>query len=94
MNQARLQRMLLGRIHKDPETECWNWRGQVSNSGYGRTMIADGEGGTRMVSAQTASYLAFLGPLPDNQLVGQSCGNRLCVNPTHLRLFRPDGEPG
>lgn len=89
MNQARLQRQLLGRVRKTGDDDCWQWTGQISNSGYGRTMISDGEGGTRTVSAQTASYLAFFGPVPDGQLVGQSCGNRLCVNPDHLRLFTP-----
>jgi hypothetical protein len=89
MIQARLQRQLLGRVRKDPEGSCWNWTGQVSNSGYGRTMIPDGDGGTRMVSAQTASYLAFIGEVPDGKLVGQTCGNRLCVNPEHLQLFEP-----
>lgn len=89
MNQARLQRQLLGRIREDAESGCWHWTGQVSNSGYGRTMIKDDEGGTRTLSAQTASYLAFLGPLPDGKLVKQSCGDRLCVNPDHLVLFEP-----
>lgn len=87
MNQARLQRQLLGRVRQNGD--CWLWSGQVSNSGYGRTMIVENDGGTRMVSAQTASYLAFIGPIPPGQLVIQSCGDRLCINPDHLRLLTP-----
>lgn len=87
MNQARLQRQLLGRIREDTETGCWNWTGQVSSSGYGRTMIADDDGSTRSESAHVASYLAFTGPLPRGMLVRQHCGNRLCINPDHLELF-------
>jgi hypothetical protein len=94
MNQARLQRQLLGRIRRDDQTGCWNWSGQVSSSGYGRTMIADEDGNTRMASAHAASYEAFIGPPPKDKLVKQRCGNRLCINPDHLMLFEPGSAKG
>ena len=72
--------------HQD-DTDCWIWNGQISNSGYGRTMEMQKDRSTKLVSAQTASYHAFIGEVPDGHLVKQSCGNRLCINPNHLELL-------
>jgi len=80
---------LLKYIKKDPETGCWIWTGQVSNSGYGRIVLRDNLGMNRMHSAHQACYTAFVGPLDDGMLVRQTCRNRLCVNPDHLETFRP-----
>ena len=81
MNRERLLRSAL----QDPDSGCWLWRGQISNSGYGRIMMSGPEG-RRMESAHRASYLTFVGPIPEGGLVHQTCGNRLCVNPEHLQL--------
>ena len=83
---TRNQKNLLAMTQLDEVSDCWIWRGQISNSGYGRTMIRDDKG-TKMVSAQKASYLQFLNEVPDGYLVKQSCGNRLCINPKHLELM-------
>jgi hypothetical protein len=77
---------LLGSATIDPASGCWLWRGQISNSGYGRTMFSAAEG-RGMESAHRASYLTFVGPIPDGTLVRQSCGNRLCINPEHLEVL-------
>jgi hypothetical protein len=50
-------------------------------------MEARQDKGTQMVSAQTASYHAFIGEVPEGHLVKQTCGNRLCINPEHLGLL-------
>ena len=81
INRDRLLRTAL----QDPDSGCWLWRGQISNSGYGRIMMSEPEG-RRMESAHRASYLTFVGPIPEGSLVHQTCGNRLCVNPEHLQL--------
>lgn len=70
------------------DSGCWVWQGQISNSGYGRTMIRDEDNKVKMVSAQSASYQQFISEVPDGYLVKQSCGNRLCINPQHLSLFK------
>ena len=70
------------------DSGCWIWQGQVSNSGYGRTMIRGADNTVKMVSAQTASYRQFVAEVPDGYLVKQSCGNRLCINPQHLELMK------
>lgn len=70
------------------DSGCWIWQGQVSNSGYGRTMVRDTDSTVKMVSAQAASYQQFIAEVPDGYLVKQSCGNRLCINPQHLELLK------
>lgn len=87
MYRAKLQRQLQTLSQPSSETGCWEWQGQISNSGRGRTMIQDESGTTRAVSAEDASYIAFFGTIPDKALVRQTCGNRLCINPGHLELM-------
>ena len=70
------------------DSGCWIWQGQISNSGYGRTMVRDTDNTVKMISAQSASYQQFIAEVPDGYLVKQSCGNRLCINPQHLELMK------
>ena len=81
------QQKLHDMTYLQDDTGCWIWKGQVSNSGYGRVMEVQDDRRTKMVSAQTASYHAFIGAVPDGHLVKQSCGNRLCINPDHLEIM-------
>lgn len=83
IKQQKLQDM----TYLQEDTGCWIWKGQISNSGYGRIMEVQDDRRTKMVSAQTASYHAFIGAVPDGHLVKQSCGNRLCINPDHLEIL-------
>lgn len=87
MLRATLQTQLKARMIVDTASQCWEWQGQISNSGRGRTMIQGESGTTRTVSAEDASYIAFFGEIPANMLVQQTCGNRLCINPEHLTLM-------
>ena len=77
---------LLASIAREPSSGCWLWRGQISNSGYGRMMVRQASG-NKMESAHRASYAAFVAPLSEGSIVTQRCGNRLCVNPEHLELI-------
>jgi len=65
IQQQKLQDMTYQQI----DTGCWIWKGQVSNSGYGRVMESQEDRCMQMVSAQTASYHAFIGAVPDGHLV-------------------------
>lgn len=70
------------------DSDCWIWQGQVSNSGYGRLKQRQEDKTVKMISAQSASYIAFIDLIPDGYLVKQHCGNRLCINPAHLELMQ------
>lgn len=73
MHPTRAQERLLASIRKNADTGCWEWAGQVSNSGYGRTMLRAEDGSTQIESAHRASYQLFV----------------LCINPDHLELLDP-----
>jgi len=87
MTMTPKQQNLRNMTTLDNDSGCWIWKGQISNSGYGRVMERQDDQRTTMVSAQSASYRAFIGPVPEGNLVKQSCGNRLCINPEHLELL-------
>ena len=85
---SRLREKLLTTVARDRQSGCWNWTGQISNSGHGRIMVKADDGGNRIVSAEYASYQAFVGPIPEDMMVEQTCHNQLCINPQHLQLFK------
>lgn len=89
MNLYRLKERLQTSLRRDPDSACWNWTGQISNTGHGRIAIRIGQRENRIVSAEFASYTAYVGTVPEGHLVRQTCGNRLCINPEHLELFDP-----
>ena len=82
------QKQLFERVIVLDDSTCWVWQGQVSNSGYGRLKQVQADNTLQVVSAQSASYRAFVDPIPDGSLVKQRCGNRLCINPAHLELIK------
>jgi len=81
------QKQLFDTVIVLDDSACWVWQGQVSNSGYGRLKQVQADKAVQMVSAQSASYRAFIDLIPDGCLVKQHCGNRLCINPAHLELI-------
>lgn len=66
---------------KDPQTNCWIWKGRIKKDGYGSIMISG-----KRVSAHRFSYEQFCGEIPKGSLVLHSCHNPPCVNPEHLRV--------
>jgi hypothetical protein len=61
---------------------CWKWQRSGSPEGYGQTTL-----GGRQMGAHRASYLVYVGPIPDGMTVDHTCFNPSCVNPAHLRLL-------
>ena len=87
MNEAlknRNSQKIMMNVSSSDENDCWHWQGQVSNSGYGRILLK-GDEGNKMHSAHRASYELFIGEIEKDGIIVQSCGNRLCVNPAHLK---------
>lgn len=55
---------------------CWIWCGQTV-SGYGRF---------REERAHRYAYQLHRGPIPEGMMIRHMCGNKLCVNPSHLEV--------
>ena len=70
---------ILDRSVQIPIAGCWVWTAGVNSNGYG-SMTVHG----RAVGAHRASYMAFVGNIPNGLDVHHICNNRLCVNPHHL----------
>jgi hypothetical protein len=60
------------------EDGCWEWAASRNQDGYG---LFNMEGTSK---AHRASYLLFVGPIPEGLTIDHLCRNRGCVNPEHL----------
>jgi len=73
----RFMRMVDARDH----ASCWKFLGWSSSRGYGQYTVAG-----KKHNAHKASYLLFIGKIPDGIVVRHKCDNPSCVNPSHLEL--------
>lgn len=63
---------------------CWLWTKSCNHRGYGQMTVAG-----RNMGAHRASYMAFIGPIPDGLQLDHLCRVRRCVNPGHLEPVTP-----
>jgi HNH endonuclease len=71
------------------ENGCLLWTGPPTKSGHGQIAI---HRWPHMV--HRVAYTHLVGPIPDPMYVEQSCGNKLCVRASHLRVVSPSGARG
>lgn len=60
---------------------CWMWTGATERNGYGAFKLDK-----RKTSAHRAAYRLFVGEIDDHAVVHHKCGDRACVNPSHLQM--------
>lgn len=66
---------------KAKAADCWLWQGRVDAEGYGVF-----RNGLHCIRAHKFTWLVTRYELPLGRTLRHVCGNRRCVNPSHLRL--------
>ncbi len=62
--------------------ECWNWTAGKQSKGYGSFGIGNG----KTALAHRVAYELTYGEIPEGLCVRHINHNKLCMNPSHLRL--------
>lgn len=78
----RLKSEILNSFTVDHTTECHEWSKSLHKNGYGQKRAFG-----KMMLAHRISWLVFNGEIKDGLEVAHCCGNRKCVNPSHLKLI-------
>ncbi|QHB41407.1 endonuclease [Mycobacterium phage Megiddo] len=67
-------------------SDCWEWNGWRNDNGYGEYGTRIGDVKTGEILAHRLAYIAWHGPIPEDQEVRHRCDNPPCVNPDHLEI--------
>lgn len=66
------------------DTDCWEWRGDRNELGYGRLTLT--RKGLDKARVHRLMFERYFGPIPDGSVVRHKCDNPPCSNPDHLEL--------
>ena len=76
-----LQQRMLDRV--SCVGDCWEWQLARDREGYGVVNLRI-DGQKRTMGSHRASYMIFVGTIPDGLVIDHLCRNRACCNPKHL----------
>lgn len=62
--------------------DCHLWESPLDKDGYGTFFFR-----RKPRRAHRVSYYIHVGDIPDGLVIDHTCGNRNCVNPSHLRAI-------
>ena len=71
-------------IDTSEPASCWIWTKNKTSQGYGTLRV-----NVKWRLAHRMAWELTNGPIPLGLQIDHSCHNRLCVNPSHLRLCTP-----
>lgn len=70
------------RVDKRERRDCWLWQGGLTAKRYGQFSVR----GRPMLAHRVAWIIHHRIAVPAGKRIIQTCWNRLCCNPAHLRL--------
>jgi len=86
LNRAELAR--LARLYTiNPDTGCWEWKGNTTTNGYGKWQRGSGH---RERAAHRIVWEHYKDQaIPEGMQLDHLCRTRNCVNPEHLEVVTP-----
>jgi hypothetical protein len=81
LGDGRLPPRFWAKVDTERAVGCWTWTGSRTARGFGRFEVS---GKSRL--AHRVAYIAFIADPGDGNELIHDCGNRVCVNPEHVRV--------
>lgn len=78
-NQSVKERLASGSV--DAPGGCRVWVKSLTHNGYGELSVSG-----RLQRAHRVAYQEYVGTIPEGAQVDHVCGNRACIEATHLRV--------
>lgn len=66
--------------------ECWLWTGRKDKDGYGVFNDLSWRENKRPLRAHRVAFELIVSAIPESMTLDHLCGNKACVNPSHLEV--------